>query len=38
MARGEREFVANFKLLQKGFAKRKLKKNIDVEKLVKCKY
>ena len=38
MARSEHEFVANFKMLQKGFAKRELKKNIEVGKLVKCKY
>lgn len=38
MARSEHEFVSNFKLLQKGFAKKTLKKNIDVGKLVKCKY
>lgn len=38
MARSEHEFVANFKLLQKGFSLKDLKKNIDVAKLVKCKY
>ena len=37
-ALGEHEFVNNFKLLQKGFDSVKLQKNIDVSKLVKCKY
>lgn len=37
-AKGEHEFVNNFKLLQKGFDSVKLQKNIDISKLVKCKY
>lgn len=37
-AKSEHEFVNNFKLLQKAFKKTNLNKNIDIPKLVKCKY
>ncbi len=37
-AKGEHEFVNNFKILQKGFDSAKLQKNIEISKIVKCKY
>lgn len=36
-AKQEYEYIANFKILQQGFTKCNIKKNIDVEKLVKGK-
>lgn len=37
-ARSEHEFVSNFKVLQQAFKKQGLNKNIDIQKLVQCKY
>jgi RP/EB family microtubule-associated protein len=37
-ARNEWEFIGNYKILQQAFAKCKIQKHIDIEKLSKCKY
>jgi hypothetical protein len=37
-AKSEYEFISNFKLLQQCFLKLGLQRNIDINRLVKCKY
>lgn len=37
-ARNEWEFINNYKILQQAFAKCKIQKYIDIEKLSKCRY
>lgn len=37
-AKNDYEYISNFKVLQQYFTKFSIMKNIEVEKLIKCKY
>ena len=37
-AKNEWEFLPNFKILQQTLGKLKIKKDIEIERLAKCKY